>query len=167
MTFAEFSKYAWFADLAYVKWEESSNSSNNQYNGSTAKMIEAAVDAERAPEELANKIFIDLNYSVDSFQKNTGSGFAASLYNNGDEKILAIRGTEPFDQGGIDLLEADFRDIGQRGLALYQAIDMINYIMRLQGDEGDNTITQLKVNSELVEINSPPPDSYLSSGGRM
>ncbi|MBM9617027.1 hypothetical protein JWJ90_22465 [Desulfobulbus rhabdoformis] len=89
MTFEDISRYAWFADLAYVKWEDSSNSEDNQYNGETPDMILAAVDAERAPEELANKIFNDLNYSVDSFQKNTSSGFAASLYSNGDEKVLA------------------------------------------------------------------------------
>ncbi len=143
MTFAELSKYAWFADLAYVKWEESSNGSDNFHNVLPDKMIEAAVEAKRAPENLANKIFDDLGFTIDSFQRNTGSGFAASLYNNGAEKVLAIRGTEPMDQFGTDLFEADLMGIGLRGLALSQAVDMINYIMRLQGDENDSTVKQL------------------------
>ncbi|MBM9617095.1 hypothetical protein JWJ90_22845 [Desulfobulbus rhabdoformis] len=71
---------------------------------------------------------------------------------------MAIRGTEP---GRKDLLETDLRDIGLRGLALYQSIDMINYIMRLQGDEDNSTIAQLKVRSVLTPISSPPPDKFL------
>jgi hypothetical protein len=55
MNFRDISRYSWFANMAYVEWDRSSNSSNNDYNGTKTAMIDAASnkDAQRAPEELA------------------------------------------------------------------------------------------------------------------
>ena len=137
MNYGDISRYAWFANLAYVKWEKTNNSADNQYNTDQFKMVDAASkdkDYLNTPEALANKIFDEdqLKYSVTSFQRNTASGFAASFYSNEEEKILAIRGTEPTEQLGVDLLSADLQDIGFRGPALYQAVDMVDYLIRLQ-----------------------------------
>ncbi len=49
MKISEFYKYSWFADLAYVEW--------NDNNGVEDEAIKAAVDAKRTPQKLAEKIF--------------------------------------------------------------------------------------------------------------
>ncbi len=177
ISFAELSRYAWFADLAYVHWHKFNGSggqdvSNNHYFGDREKMIEAAMNNKDkiAPEPLAQKIFDEenFNYSIVSYQRDTDSGFAASFYknevagngnaNNGKEKILAIRGSK---QPIADFVSADFVDIGLRGFALHQAIDMVNYIMRLQGDENDSVVAQLKLKKVTASITDFPPDNYL------
>jgi hypothetical protein len=49
MKISEFYKYSWFADLAYVEWNDTNLSGNYA--------IDAAIAAERAPLALAEKIF--------------------------------------------------------------------------------------------------------------
>ncbi|WP_448874515.1 putative Ig domain-containing protein, partial [Desulfobulbus propionicus] len=131
-------KYSWFADLAYVQWDD------NNLIGNDA--IGAAVDAERVPQKLAEKIFLteNENYSVLNYHSNDDTGFKASLYGNGSEKILAICGTEPEQiYNSEDLLEADFADIGGYGFALNQAVSLVNYILRLTADKKRTDVLQL------------------------
>lgn len=109
MNIAEYAKYAWFSDLSYVEWSDSNTATKEE-------MIAASKAAQRTPEMLGEKIFSTdkNNYSVLSFSPNDESGFKASLYGNGTEKILAICGTEPFVP---DLTQADLAEIGIFGLA--------------------------------------------------
>ena len=57
-----------------------------------------------------------LGWQLQHYQQNDPTGFAASLYGDGNEKVLAIRGTEPEgDQLALDLIEADLEQIGGLG----------------------------------------------------
>jgi hypothetical protein len=62
---------------------------------------------------------------------NPTTGFAATVVRrasaNGDEYVLAIRGTETEgDQLRIDLVGADVEEIGFIGMALSQAVSLVN-----------------------------------------
>ena len=63
------------------------------------------------------------------------TGFAATLFGNGKEKVLAIRGVEAslFGEGDIfhDLLGASVGGIGIMGTAVTQLVDLVNLIERL------------------------------------
>ena len=109
MRIQDYYKYAWFSDLAYVKWDKL-NTADVQ------KMISAANAAKRIPgkveddadntiDTLGERIFRPasvgqpdglkgLGWKVLHFFPNNETGFAASLYGNGSEKVLAVRGTE-------------------------------------------------------------------------
>ncbi len=79
-------------------------------------------------------------WGVTNHQVNTASGFSATLFANKEavgEMVLAIRGTEPFIQGGRDL-SADIGDIVLDGLALYQVIDLYNYWQYLSAPMGSS-----------------------------
>ncbi|NCC62481.1 MAG: hypothetical protein EOM12_16445 [Verrucomicrobiae bacterium] len=138
MKISELYKYSWFADLAYVEWKDDNLA--GQFS------VDAAVAAERTPQKLAEKIFYanKENYSVLNYHSNDDTGFKASLYGNGSEKILAICGTEPEQiYNSEDLLEADFADIGGYGFALNQAVSLVNYILRLTADKKRTDVLQL------------------------
>ena len=63
-------------------------------------------------------------WSVANHQKNTASGFSATLFKNVDDSyVYALRGTE---QGRDDLVVADGMDIVTDGLAIDQLVDMYN-----------------------------------------
>ncbi|MDY0361942.1 MAG: hypothetical protein RBR08_10845 [Desulforegulaceae bacterium] len=132
MEISEFYKHSWFADLAYVEW--------NDDNRNEQKAVDAAVKAKRAPGKLAEKIFLDKKekYSVLSYHANEDSdsdtGFKASLYGNRSEKILSICGTESEWLINSEDIKADFQDIGSFGVSINQAVCMYNYIMRLTAD---------------------------------
>ncbi len=109
MRIEEIYKYAWFSDLAYVKW-------NSENTSSVKNIITAANAAKRIPgkvedesdntiDTLGERIFRPasvgqpdglkgLGWKVLHFVPNDETGFAASLYGNGSEKVLAVRGTE-------------------------------------------------------------------------
>ena len=167
MNISEFYKYSWFADLAYVDWDDSNKSEN--------KAVEAAIATKGTPQALAEKIFLseNENYSVLSYFANEDSdtGFKASLYGNGSEKILALCGTEPEDNYSVDLLEADLRDIRKYGVAINQAVFMFNYIMRLTAD-AQTDVVQLAWEEHYIGVGeSLPTDpdylvySYDDTGG--
>jgi hypothetical protein len=150
MNISEFYKYSWFADLAYVEWND-----NNLFENYA---VDAAVDAKRAPQALAEKIFLSgkENYSVLSYHPNDDSGFKASLYGNGNEKILSICGTETGVGGNVDLLVADIQHIGLVGFAFEQAVSMFNYIQRLQVNEGGDVL-QLTLRQQVRSDDLPAP----------
>jgi hypothetical protein len=91
MNISEYYKYSLFSDLANVEWDGT--------NGELEKAVEAANDAKRAPINLGEEIFITDKWEVTSFCPNQpDTGFKASLYDNGQEKILSFCGTEPDQQ---------------------------------------------------------------------
>ncbi len=140
MKISEFYKYSWFADLSYVKWAEAGDIEDNPSQTAPADLIFAANadGTERIPGEveedndstintLGEYIFRPtdegeqdglkgLGWQLQHYQQNDPTGFAASLYGDGNEKVLAIRGTEPEgDQLALDLIEADLEQIGGLG----------------------------------------------------
>ena len=80
MNISEFYKYSWFADLAYVEWDDDNKSGD--------KAVDTATAAKRTPQVLAKKIFssdnANENYPVLSYFANeeSNTGFKASLYGN-------------------------------------------------------------------------------------
>ena len=155
MNNSKYYNYAWFSNLAYVNWSES-NTANRR------KMVEAASQAQKVPEKLGEKIFLENkeNFSVLSYHPNDESGFKASLYGNGKEKILAICGTEPYVP---DLTQADIADIGIFGLAIHQAVGLFNYVMRLRAAPGESNVLQLRFMevNDLLGVPVPPGVNYL------
>ncbi len=169
MNIRDYYQRAWFADLAYVDW------SNEALRGQAG--VEAARDEanreERAPElvdasgersdaALASKIFDPANeawYIADFHRNDPASGFAATLFARGSgptaQKVLAIRGTEVglgFEVGR-DLLQAGLQEIGGIGLAVSQAVALINYVQRLGAPTG-HTLAQWR----LAQGSEPPRD---------
>lgn len=151
MTLLEFYQYSGFSNMAYVKW--SSLNTNN-----SGEMRDAANSANRVPTSLGNIIFNEnqQNWTVPSFYQNDSVGFAANVFEKAgtNEKVLAIRGTETDDgQLTLDLLKADFKEIGTMGLAISQAVSLFNYIQRLKANkmnaegEANTSVLQLTLMS--------------------
>ncbi|MEQ8660379.1 MAG: hypothetical protein RLW62_06145, partial [Gammaproteobacteria bacterium] len=167
MNIRNYYKLAWFADLAYVDW----SSGALRGAGRIDQAIRDANLEKRAPEvvatdegipigpALASKIFLPARegWTIADYHPNDAdSGFAATLFTRGDgagrESVLAIRGTEPLAQFGVDLLEADLQQIGGIGLALSQGVALVNYVQRLQAAAGTE-VSQWR----LVAGNQAPP----------
>ena len=134
-TIQDYYIYSVLANASYI------NLDNVQINP-TNLVREAS--KERIPTTLARQLFDptlpeNKGLSVwsipnsDYYYGNDGTGFAATLFEKGNEKVLAIRGTEPFADYAVDL-KADLAQIGFIGFALDQTVSMINYIQRLKGD---------------------------------
>ena len=66
-------------------------------------------------------------YIVKQNSPANSSGFAATLYQKGDEIVLAIRGTEPGDFYN-DVIDADIGGLAADSIPSRQAVDMIEYI---------------------------------------
>ncbi len=171
LRFKDFYKYSWFSNMAYVLWNDS-NTVNR-----TSMIAEASnPNVARVPTSLGDIIFSEnqQDWTVSSFQSNDEFGFAANVFENGEEKVLAIRGTEGggifTEQQKLDLLKADFLEIGGIGLAIRQAVSLFNYVQRLKADKTNangspnNTVLQLELNSVTQSsiLSSPVPDGVQS-----
>ncbi|MEX0958666.1 MAG: calcium-binding protein [Burkholderiales bacterium] len=79
------------------------------------------------------------------------TGFAATLFQLGEqgEQVLAIRGTEPNEDGRVDLWQASLGAIGILGLALPQTVSMVNLILRMRADKNDHAVPQLAIRTSL------------------
>jgi len=90
--------------------------------------------------EIPTSTTLDVNgQPLNGYHGNDAEGYAATLFqrtnaNGVTEKVLAIRGTEPDNDIGSDLFKADLGQIGFLGLAMGQAVSMINHINRLRAD---------------------------------
>jgi hypothetical protein len=88
---------------------------------------------------------------------NTNTGFSATVFesiDNPGEYVFAIRGTETTLHAGIDdVVLTDIADIGADGIALKQAIDLMNYYQRLTTPEGE-----LANQYKLYEGDQAPPE---------
>lgn len=168
MTLRDYYKYSWFSNMAYVEW-------NVINTASRENMLNAANNAKRVPgnlnsvtNTLGQEIFNKQGWTVSSFYENDASGFAANVFENGNEKVLAIRGTEAGPGSPIqtvhDLVEADLLEIGLLGLALNQAASMFNYIQQLRADAADTQVLRLELNvvTQFSIFPSPVPAGVYS-----
>ncbi|MBK9160738.1 MAG: hypothetical protein IPM27_04125 [Nitrosomonadales bacterium] len=150
----DYYEYAKLATAAYVLLEGEPSLAGD-------RIAFQANDQKRLPERLANQTFDsnspdavgstpwtipDFGPDRNGYHGNDPEGFAATLFQRTNiggatEKVLAIRGTEPFVSGGLDLLKADLGQIGFLGLAMGQTVSMMNYILQMQAD---TTNTQVK-----------------------
>ncbi|GHT97113.1 hypothetical protein AGMMS49545_23660 [Betaproteobacteria bacterium] len=149
--FIDYYEFSKLANAAYVDLD-------TDLSGTT--IATAVNDAERLPIALAEQTFSSSTTPVwavseGGFYGNDDEGFAATLFERGSEKVLAIRGTEPsFDLSG-DLLKADLAQIGFLGLAMGQALSMVNFIRRLQAPVSDENVQQLTWNYSQIEPTEP------------
>lgn len=154
----DYYDYAKLATAAYV---------NLRFDELSGNKIATAADAqERIPIALANQMFDEATdearalgqpvWTVPSggYHGNDSTGFAATLFQRGSEKVLAIRGTEPTADGGIDLLEADLAGIGILGLALNQTVEMVNFIRQLSTPT-DRQVDRLVLHTSLTVPSVP------------
>lgn len=114
----DYYKYAKLATAAYVQLEE-------EPGLGVDRIAFQANRQERLPLKLAEQMFLNPQDNPEAwtipaggyFGNDLTSGFAATLFVQGTEKVLAIRGTEPTAQGGVDLFQADLAGIGVFGFS--------------------------------------------------
>ena len=125
--------FARLADAAYIKFISSSEWSN-------LNIVRSRAEAQaRMPLDFASSTFTTTvgGWQIVGYDDsdNNSSGFAGTLFKSTEGKyVLALRGTETGD-GGTDL-KADLKEIGFIGLALSQAVSMVNWVLRLQAPAG-------------------------------
>ena len=128
MNLSGYFKYSVFANLSNIKWGEKASIGTQS---DPRPRIRGAFEGFRVPELLATQIFDKDQWYIpatNGFVPNDPSGFAANVFvrGNSNEKVLALRGTEPdftlFPIGrGTDLHGADY-EIASYGLALHQSV---------------------------------------------
>ena len=114
MTYKDYFKYAWFADLAYVEWDI--------FNSiGTAARIKAAVDKRLVPQSLAEKIFIIDGWSIPSasdagfYANDPITGFAANLFvNSATRERIAIQQELAAQQEQRKVLNASLESLSER-----------------------------------------------------
>ncbi|MGE0484603.1 MAG: calcium-binding protein [Gammaproteobacteria bacterium] len=151
MSIEEIFRYAAFSDLAYVDWNELAWGEGADSLRATVDAIAAGSaperidDGEPSRNGLASQLFApnQLAWTIAHFTPNDPvTGFAAALFertvDGAREQVLALRGTEAMvlDQVMADLVVADLQEIGGLGLALSQAVSLVNYVRRLAAPAG-------------------------------
>jgi Ca2+-binding RTX toxin-like protein len=144
-TISEFYEYAKLATGAYVNMDGQSLDAAN--------FAARANNQDRLPSVLANRTFNPAGnpdpvwtIPVGGYIGNDGTGFAATLFQRGNQKVLAIRGTEGNVLGQItpDLLIADLIQIGFIGVALSQAVSMANFVLRARAGASVTNVPQFQ-----------------------
>jgi hypothetical protein len=107
---------------------------------------------------------IQYYYGGDNLATPDTTGFGATLFQQGSEQVLAIRGTEPFLDSRIDLLEADLAAIGILGVSLPQAVSMVNLILRMASPTAERFVPQLALQTSLTRLSA---NSIPVSGSRL
>lgn len=146
--------FARLADAAYIKFISSSEWSN-------LNIVRSRAEAQaRMPLDFASSTFTTTvgGWQIVGYDDsdNNSSGFAGTLFKSTEGKyVLALRGTETGD-GGTDL-KADLKEIGFIGLALSQAVSMVNWVLRLQAPAGGNNVLQfdLRASTSLTQPAMP------------
>lgn len=137
-------KFSQFSNLSYVLWDSLNIASSNSITRAGGSQF-------RLPEIVGAELFEPGqggNWSIPSFHPNDNTGFAANVFANGTEKVLAIRGTEVEDaQLYLDVFQADLVEIGIVGMSLSQATSMFNYIQRLVAPSGAEDVLQLQIHA--------------------
>jgi len=95
----------------------------------------------------------DKGYEIVGQLPNTNNGFSATVFKKNGEYFLAIRGTEGFTFSGINDWLANVVDIGTRGIAFSQALDLFNYYQDLTAQAG-STVYHYAYNLLTNEITS-------------
>jgi hypothetical protein len=101
----------------------------------------------------------DVPAAVDSIAAADKTGFAATLFERGGEKVLAVRGVEPtvsLVDALRDLLGASVGGIGLLGVALNQLVDLVNLVARLYGT---GAVTQVR--AELSPLPAAAPGAIV------
>ncbi|HXF65553.1 MAG TPA: hypothetical protein VNK67_02485 [Burkholderiales bacterium] len=159
----DYYKYAALATASYVRVGNRVTTADPAVSGRV--FADAARDQGRLPLVLGEKLFVQsaANPDVWAIKHYYGgdvpgvvdnTGFAATLFERGGEKVLAIRGTEPGSDRAVDLFQADLGAIGILGMSLPQAVSMINLIQRLKAGAG-TPVLQLRVQTSLTQPSSP------------
>jgi hypothetical protein len=170
MTIQDYYKYSQLSSLAYVDWSDSSVGLDKIPNLAATQAIKDANSAGRMPGEsagdidtLGEKFFMQDGWRIADFQPNDNAGFKASLFTNAatGEKVLGIAGTEPDVNPYLDLIKADFKEIGDYGMAISQAVSLFNYIQCLQAPQGSTDVLQLEL---IIDYVVPPSGDYVTVG---
>ncbi len=128
-TILDYYNYAALATASYVRLGNKVNPGDQSVSGSI--FAETARDQDRIPLVLGTALFNpadataphwnilsyyggDIPANQDPIAARDASGFGATLFMNSatGEKVLALRGTEPSEDGFVDLLSADLGQIG-------------------------------------------------------
>ncbi len=184
MNILNYYKYAQLATAAYVRLGGSPR------DGATFARLASSREQERLPSSIGQALFDpnvavsgvdqwtilryyggDVPASIDPIASADKTGFAATLFQQvtqqGTEKVLAIRGTEPTADGFVDLIGAGMGQIGLLGLALTQVVSMINLIQRMRAGIGEATV-QIRINASAIPLSGDSlavagiPPMYLS-----
>ncbi|RLJ61233.1 hypothetical protein [Sulfurisoma sediminicola] len=151
-TILDYYEFAKLSTAAYVNLKEF-----------TGGMIAAAANSqERLPIKLAEQMFDPENSGGQAvwtvrpagYHGNDATGFAATLFERAGQKVLAIRGTEPTAGSGIDLFQADLAGIGIVGLAITQAVELVNFIRELTTPAGQD-FQRLDLHADLTVPSVP------------
>lgn len=123
----------------YFEYAQLAQASYGLFTSYDAVDVRTKLKDKNFTEEQAN-VFTDpaTGYTLLSHQPNTLSGFSASVFKSASgEYTLAIRGTE-VDLAGLitDWGTANIADIGFNGIAVKQAIDLVNYYQQLTAVAG-------------------------------
>src|SRR5581483_917152 len=165
MAISNYYKYAALAAASYVRVGEL-NPNDSAYQN---RFAEQASEQDVLPDSIARYLFDPANIhgnqpiwsiilyygsdkpaSIDPIAAADRSGFAATLFQRGSEKVLAIRGTEAWENFRADLVQADLLEIGSAyGLALSQTVAMVNLIERLKSAPNEQ-VTQITVRVSLA-----------------
>ena len=154
-------KYSLVAELSYIDFSD-------RIYGDDDDLYDALTDNQLSS-TLAKHV-VD-NWSLISYQPNTLTGFSATLFKNrlSGEFALAIRGTENGTSvfSPLDWL-TNISDIGSQGIAVNQAVDLYNYIIKLSAKAGQllriykysPPVTSNKEGIQLI----PPSITFVDGG---
>ncbi|MCW5575160.1 MAG: putative Ig domain-containing protein [Burkholderiales bacterium] len=175
-TIADYYKYSVLATAAYVRAGSLSPDSGT-YVSDFLDLAETQSNG-RLPPILGNRLFnpVDAVPGVEQWvienyyggdipaYADDKSGFAATLFKQGGERVLAIRGTEPTEDLAVDLLGADIGGIGLLGSAITQVVSMTNLLLRLRAERG-TSVEQIKVSATTVQ--PVGNDNYVTLSGAL
>lgn len=128
MLIRDFYTYSWFSNLAYVKWREQAKTDKGAAieDANAEERVSGVPDANETT--LGERIFVSEGWDILDFEPNDPqTGFSATLFGNGNEKVLGIRGTDIDNEGQLvrDFFGADINQtILEFGFALYQTVSL-------------------------------------------
>jgi len=149
-------EYAKLASAAYIRLESEPTYAGGrvafQANGQARLPLALANQTfnENSSEAIASgqSVWTIPNFGPDRngyFGNDPLTGFAATLFEKDGQHVLAIRGTEPTgDQRLYDVLIADLQQIGFMGVALDQAVSMVNLILRMREPQRNTSVLQFE-----------------------
>jgi hypothetical protein len=146
-----------FAKLSTAGYVDLSGASN--FSSETMQTLASGQgQVPRMPAVLGNQFFVGDGWQVlndprfkPEIHTDTTSGFAATLFQKGGEKILSVRGTDPGTDGQFnqDILEADLKEIGIFGTAISQTVSLVNLVLRMQAEKGSPNVYQFSLSDSL------------------
>jgi hypothetical protein len=86
------------------------------------------------------------------------TGLAATLFERGGEKVLAIRGTEFGSDPVRDFIQAGLGEIGLLGIAISQTVALFNLVQRLTAPQTRSDVLQLTLRTSLDQ---PPVTDFV------